>query len=209
MSDDLLPKAPGIFAADDDDDDEDVETEEIENSDEVQDDPPEEDTVPPLEKEEEGEGEEEEKVESEKDVSEETEGVVAVVIPKPPSSNIRRKRSAPIKRKARTVIDENNKKEKKKRRFRPGTQATRECVRLQRTYCTLIPRLIVYRAIKDKLAGTDLRITAHAVDALQQAVEDQAHRFFVHGKTFMEHAGRVELNIKDARLAKKYLNGSF
>ena len=94
----------------------------------------------------------------------------------------------------------------KKRRFRPGTKALKEIRKYQRSTELLIRRLPfsrVVREISQFYCGIDIRWTARALIALQEASEAFLVSLFEDANLCAIHAKRVTLMVKDIHLARR------
>lgn len=124
---------------------------------------------------------------------------------KPKKEIIKRKRKAPVKR---TITGDIAVTTPKKRRWRSGTQAIREIRRLQTQTDTLIPRShidAVVRELVAERANHPLKMQASAIKALHEAGEIFSVELFEESLLMMIHAKRVELNIRDVKLAARNL----
>lgn len=95
---------------------------------------------------------------------------------------------------------------KKKHRFRPGTKALREIRKYQRSTELLIRRLPFCRVVKEITqfySGMDMRWTAKAMIALQEASESYLVGVFEDANLCAIHAKRVTLMVRDIQLARR------
>lgn len=99
---------------------------------------------------------------------------------------------------------------KKARRFRPGTVALREIRRYQKSTDLLIRKLPFQRLVREIVAETHphFRMQSAALLALQEAAEGYLVGMFEDANLAAIHAGRVTLQQKDMRLAKR-IRGEF
>jgi len=95
------------------------------------------------------------------------------------------------------------KKERKPHRFKPGTVALREIRRYQKSVETLIPKLPLRRVIREVAAPyqDDLRFSAQALDALQQASEAYLVELFSDANNCAIEHDRKTVEPRDMRLA--------
>eukprot|EP01102_Stenamoeba_stenopodia_P019739 TRINITY_DN7524_c0_g1_i2.p1 TRINITY_DN7524_c0_g1~~TRINITY_DN7524_c0_g1_i2.p1 ORF type:complete len:177 (+),score=30.62 TRINITY_DN7524_c0_g1_i2:186-716(+) len=97
---------------------------------------------------------------------------------------------------------------RKPHRFRPGTVALREIRKLQSTTQLLLRRLPFARVVREvgfrmKRRGEDLRWTAEALLALQEATEAYLVHLFEDANLCALHAKRVTIFPKDMQLARR------
>ena len=94
---------------------------------------------------------------------------------------------------------------KKPRRFRPGTVALREIRRYQKSTELLIRKLPFQRLVKEIAVDFrhDLRFQSSAIAALQEASEAYLVGLFEDTNLCAIHAGRVTIQPKDLRLARR------
>jgi histone H3 len=91
-------------------------------------------------------------------------------------------------------------------RFRPGTVALREIRRYQKSTDNLIPKLPFQRLVKEVMMDkyrADLRITATAVIALQEATESYLATLFEDANLCAIHAKRMTVFPRDIQLARR------
>lgn len=94
---------------------------------------------------------------------------------------------------------------KKPHRFRPGTVALREIRRYQKSTELLIRKLPFQRLVKEIAVDFkhDLRFQSSAIAALQEASEAYLVGLFEDTNLCAIHAGRVTIQPKDLRLARR------
>lgn len=90
-----------------------------------------------------------------------------------PTSPSKRKSKAPVKN---VVGPKKIDFVKKPHRFRPGTVALREIRKMQKSTCTVIPRLCFYRLVKEIAGNCDtcipsIKFESRAITALQESSE--------------------------------------
>ena len=94
---------------------------------------------------------------------------------------------------------------KKPHRFRPGTVALREIRKYQKSTDLLIRKLPFQRLVKEIAVDFrhDLRFQSSAIAALQEASEAYLVGLFEDTNLCAIHAGRVTIQPKDLRLARR------
>jgi histone H3 len=96
---------------------------------------------------------------------------------------------------------------KKPHRYRPGTVALREIRKYQKSTELLIRKLPFQRLVKEIAGeltnGKNLRFQASAMGALQEAAEAHLVALFEDTNLAAIHAGRVTIQQKDIRLARR------
>ena len=95
---------------------------------------------------------------------------------------------------------------KVKRRRKPGVKALQEIRKFQMTVENVIPRAAfqrVVREISQSLKKRDLRWSAAALGAIQEAAEQMATSLFEDANMCAIHAKRVMLMDRDLRLATR------
>jgi histone H3 len=98
---------------------------------------------------------------------------------------------------------------KKPHRYRPGTVALREIRRYQKSTELLLRKLPFQRLVREIAQDfkSDLRITSHALMALQEASEAYLVGLFEDTNLCAIHAKRVTILPKDIQLARKIRGG--
>jgi histone H3 len=95
---------------------------------------------------------------------------------------------------------------KKPRRFRPGTVALREIRRYQKSDKLLLRKLPFQRLVREVIQvdmGKDLRLTSHALMAIQEAAEAYLVSLFEDCNLAAIHAKRITIMPKDMMLARR------
>ncbi len=94
---------------------------------------------------------------------------------------------------------------KKPRRFRPGTVALREIRKYQKSDKLLLRKLPFQRLVRETVQemGKDLRMTSHALMAIQEASEAYLVGLFEDTNLCAIHAKRVTIMPKDMMLARR------
>lgn len=95
---------------------------------------------------------------------------------------------------------------KKPHRFRPGTVAAREIRKYQKSTELLIPKVAVYRLVKDILAEQghpELRLSKKAAAYLQLALEEETLKQMQITNDSALHAGRITIQPKDMQHANR------
>lgn len=97
---------------------------------------------------------------------------------------------------------------KKQHRWRPGTKSLMEIRRYQKTTELLLRKRPFERLVREIMQKfkEDFRITAAALLALQEAVEDYLISKMEDSNRFAIHAKRVTIKPEDLQLASKYQN---
>jgi histone H3/H4 len=91
---------------------------------------------------------------------------------------------------------------KRPHRYRPGTVALRQIRTYQRSTELLIKKLPFQRLVRECL-GDRWRIQANAISALQEGCEAYLVELFEDTQLAAAHAGRVTIQPKDMRLARR------
>jgi histone H3 len=97
---------------------------------------------------------------------------------------------------------------KKQHRFKPGTVALREIRKLQKSTDLLIPRAAFQRLVREVMQiesrlGTDLRVEASALEALQESGEAYLTGLFEDTNLCAIHAKRVTIQPKDIQVTRR------
>jgi histone H3 len=95
---------------------------------------------------------------------------------------------------------------KKPRRFRPGTVALREIRKYQKSDKLLLRKLPFQRLVREVVQDNfpkDLRLTSHALMAIQEASEAYLVGLFEDTNLCAIHAKRVTIMPKDMMLARR------
>ncbi|ETN04156.1 hypothetical protein PPTG_14870 [Phytophthora nicotianae INRA-310] len=94
-------------------------------------------------------------------------------------------------------------------RYKPGTVVLREIRKYQKSYKLLMRMLPFSRLVREIMQDfkTDLRITAAALEALQEATGIVAVELFEYANILAIHAKRVTVMNADIRLAKLMVGG--
>ena len=92
-----------------------------------------------------------------------------------------------------------------KRRLRPGMLALKEIKKMQAQTETVIPRLPFQRLVRDiaRASNQDIRFSAHALHALQEASECYLTGLFEDSYLIALHSKRVTLMARDMQLARR------
>lgn len=97
---------------------------------------------------------------------------------------------------------------KKPHRYRPGTVALREIRRYQKSTELLLPKASFKRLLQEILQDTTMtqvRLTAAAVDAIQESAEKYIVDLFKEANATAIHAKRVTIMKKDLKRARHIL----
>lgn len=94
---------------------------------------------------------------------------------------------------------------KKPHRYRPGTVALREIRRYQKSYDLLLRKQPFQRLVRETVQelGKDMRMTSHALMAIQEASEAYMVSLFEDVNLCAIHAKRVTIMPKDMMLARR------
>ena len=94
---------------------------------------------------------------------------------------------------------------KKARRYRPGTVALREIRKYQKSDKLLLRKLPFQRLVREVVQEhkMDLRLTSHALCAIQEAAEAYLVALFEDANLCAIHAKRVTIMPKDMMLARR------
>ena len=95
--------------------------------------------------------------------------------------------------------------EPNKRKYRPGMRALRDIKMYQRSTDLLLPKIALYRVIKEMTAKIfpDARYSNAAINAIQNCVESHMIGLFEDTNLCAIHAGRATIMTKDMRLARR------
>jgi len=113
---------------------------------------------------------------------------------------------------AKIRVVERVKVKKKQGRYRPGVLALKEIRRYQKSTHLLISRAPFQRLVREIMLGTgvkDLRIQAHALEALQAAAEAYLVFLFEDTNLLAIHSKRVTIMPKDIQLARRIRGDAF
>lgn len=124
------------------------------------------------------------------------------------SSSIARKavpEKAPPRKALKTAASKTSSKTKKPYKAKPGKRALQEIRKYQRETSTLIPKMPLYRLIREIAQDyrTDVRFQSKALEALQQGVEDYLVGLFEDTVLCACHVKRQTIMAKDMALARR------